>query len=451
MRRGDTTRHHRPPRRDARTAPEQAMYVRRRAAVAVGALLVLLACITGAVLGGAPRAAAGLCLAAAGVLIVCLLLLQARRDHLATLRYRERYVTADQPTARPAPPLPGPTGVPAPDAWPSESGRSPAFAPSAAPATAPAPVPDADGAPAADASDAAGPAGEPAARPASAAGRFPRPLGTSSEAHQQPWLLPPEPGPSGIAADSAKVGGLQVRAASIVGPGHRCEVPVEPRQDAYRIAVDQGHRHLVVAVADGMSDSPHSHLGASVATGALIRHLWAEAAGGPDDARAREWFVSAARQMAGAAHQRGVGPEAVRAAVLAAAVDLDAAADGTRWVRVWSIADVSAWIRAESSWRQVAGDVRSGYGRSELKEFLPHHPHPAGTSFRLAPGAVLTLATDGIGDALGHPDLGAWFAGRWARPPHISDFVDDVGFEARGEQDDRTAVVVWCPDRGGPR
>ncbi|MEU8796344.1 protein phosphatase 2C domain-containing protein [Spirillospora sp. NPDC048819] len=240
-----------------------------------------------------------------------------------------------------------------------------------------------------------------------------------------------------------------MRAASIVGPGHRCDEPAEPRQDAFRIAVDQSRRHLIVAIADGMSDSSHSHIGANVATTALVRHLWSDAAGGPAGTRAREWFVSAARQMAGAADQRGIGPEAVRAAVLAAAVDLDAATDGTRRVRVWSIADVGAWIREGSSWRQVAGDERSGFDRSRLSAFLPHHPHPACTTFQLAPGAVMALTTDGIGDALAHPDLGAWFAARWTRPPHISDFVDDVGFEAKGELDDRTAVVVWCPSRGG--
>ncbi|MFA1543436.1 protein phosphatase 2C domain-containing protein [Actinomadura monticuli] len=428
------------------------MYARRqRAAVAAAALLLLLAGTLGGLLGGLDRAAAGICLAIVTAPLICLLLLQARREDLAKVRHREeRHVSADQSTDRSTPALAAPCEAPAPDGPPAEPGKS--LARSAAIAAAPGPAPE--GPPAADAGEEPGAPGERTAPPAHAhrvAGSFPRPLGTSGAAHRRPWLLPPEPGPSGITADVAQVGGLQVRAASIVGPGHRCDEPVAPRQDAYRIAVDRSRRHLVVAIADGMSDSTHSHMGANVATAALVRHLWSEAAGAPADARVREWFVSAARQMVGAARQRGLDPEAVRAAVLAAAVDLDPAADGARRARVWSIADVGAWMRESSSWRQVAGEVRGGYDPSRLSTFLPHHPHPAGASFHLEPGAVLALTTDGIGDALEHMDLGAWFARRWARPPHVSDFVDDVGFEAKGELDDRTAVVVWCPDGGGPR
>ncbi|WP_143220925.1 protein phosphatase 2C domain-containing protein, partial [Actinomadura sp. CNU-125] len=285
-----------------------------------------------------------------------------------------------------------------------------------------------------------------------AAGRFPRPLGTSGKANALPWLLPPEPGPSGIAADAATVGELRVRAASLIGPGHRCEEPAAPRQDAYRLAVDRERRHLIVAVADGMTSSDHSHLGASVATMLLVQQVWAGGTDDADDAAAHAWFTEAARHMAGAADQRGLKHAQVRAAALVALIDIEPAADGCRRVRVWTIADVGAWLGKDRTWQQVAGDVRTGFDRSKLHSYLPHHPdHARGVSFRLEPGAVLALTTDGVGDALGRPDLGPWFADQWAEPPHISDFVDTVGFEAKGELDDRTAVVVWAPGPGADR
>lgn len=280
------------------------------------------------------------------------------------------------------------------------------------------------------------------------AGHFPRPVGTTARANLRPWYLPCEPGPSAISADSALVGGIQVRAASVVGPGHRCEEPATPRQDAYRLAVDSSGDHLIVAVADGMADSSHSHLGANVAVNALVQHLRAVTPG-PVHPHPQELFLSAAQQMIAAAEQRGLQPEAVRVAALAAIVEIAPNAEGIRQAWLASVADVSAWIRYEGGWRQVAGDAKRGMDGSRLKEFLPYHPRAVKSwSVGLGPDDVLALTTDGIGDVLGPGEIAAWFAGQWAAPPHISDFIDVVGFEAKGELDDRTAVVLWCSPSG---
>ncbi|MEV6495002.1 protein phosphatase 2C domain-containing protein, partial [Actinoplanes sp. NPDC051633] len=110
----------------------------------------------------------------------------------------------------------------------------------------------------------------PAARGirADAERRFPAPPRfdeRGSNAHAQPWLLPPHRSAPGIAADEAQVGDLSVRAASVVGPGHRCTEPVVARQDAYQLGRDRASRFLVVAVADGISASRHADRGATVA------------------------------------------------------------------------------------------------------------------------------------------------------------------------------------------
>jgi len=229
----------------------------------------------------------------------------------------------------------------------------------------------------------------------------------------------------------------------MVGPGHRCSIPAAPRQDAYRLAVDKSNRYLLIAIADGMSDSSHSHLGANIAANALVQRL--RQSDDPADASPQDLFVQAAQQMVATARQRGLSEDSVRAAALIAVIDIDPAPDGYRTVRFASLADVGAWVRAGRSWLQIAGDPKEGLDGGKLDKFLPFHPRDVRTSScRLGPKDVLALASDGIGDVLGLGAIGVWFADQWAEPPHISDFIDAVGFEAKGEQDDRTAVVLWC-------
>jgi serine/threonine protein phosphatase PrpC len=279
-------------------------------------------------------------------------------------------------------------------------------------------------------------------------GRFPQPAHTAARANEHPWHLPVEPGPAAIAADTALIGDLELRAASIAGPGHRCERG-RPRQDAYRLATDESGRYLIVAIADGMSDSSHSHLGANVATTAIVHHLRTILAQTTPESPATspaEWFVAASGQMIAAAGQRNLEPDMVRAAALVTIVEIVPHAAQTRRVWLASIADVSAWQRQDRSWRQVAGDIKHGMDSSRLSRFLPFHPRDVSWSCtNLRPNDVLALTTDGIGDVLAGGQIATWFADQWATPPHISDFIDTVGFEAKGELDDRTAVVLWCP------
>ncbi len=274
---------------------------------------------------------------------------------------------------------------------------------------------------------------------------FPSPLGGEPGAARLPWRLPDRPALAGIAADAVSVGGLTVRAASLVGPAHRCEEPAVPRQDAYRLGRDGRKLHLIVAVADGMSDSSHAHLGANVAVTALVGRIRADLdRDAPLDAAAI--FLDAARQMAGAAEQQGAAEHDVRAAALAAVIPVSPDEHGRRSVWLASLADVGGWVRQPDGWERLAGDEKAALDAGRLTEFLPFHPERAReTTVTLEPDTVLALTTDGVGDVLAAGDaLAPWFAERWQEPPHIAAFVQHVGFEAAGRLDDRTAVVVWC-------
>lgn len=263
-----------------------------------------------------------------------------------------------------------------------------------------------------------------------------------SQAAKLPWRLPDEPAPSGIAADAVTVGTLTVRAASIVGPGHRCEEPAQPRQDVYRLGRDQERRYLLVAVADGMSDSANSHQGASVAVTAMVERLREDLDKGVR-LDAPGVFLAASRRMAGWAEQRNVTEHDVRAVALAAVIPVESDDAGGRDLWLAWLADVGGWLRGPTGWKRLAGEEKREMDGA-VRDFLPFHADRTHSAVvRVERGAVLALTTDGMGDAF-DAGAGGWFAKRWAAPPHIGSFIADVGYEARARHDDRTAVVIWC-------
>jgi serine/threonine protein phosphatase PrpC len=268
-----------------------------------------------------------------------------------------------------------------------------------------------------------------------------------SRAFRAPWLLPETPAPHGLVADQTVLGGVVVRAASVVGPGHRGRGV--PRQDAYRMGRDRTGRHLVIAVADGMSDSRHSDVGAQVAVSALVNALRTALDSGAaiEELNHREMFLAAARQMYGVAEQRKWKADDVRAVAVAAVVPTVPHVSGVRQVWLGSIGDVSAWRLHQGVWDRLIGDEKPGYD-SSVAHFLPHDPgNVAFGRVELPRGSVLAVTTDGLADAFATgPDARRWFAERWARPPGIGAFLMDVGFEQAQMHDDRTAVVVWCAD-----
>jgi hypothetical protein len=274
-------------------------------------------------------------------------------------------------------------------------------------------------------------------------------LGGIPKAARYPWYLPIEPAQPGVAADQVRLGDLEVRAASVVGPDHRCEEPAVARQDAYRLGRDAKGAHLVVAVADGLSSAARSDVGATVAVRAGVDLVRRELDSGvvPEELDFVTVFKRIAGHVAGSARQLRCSVEEVLTALVIVIVpSTPNGPDGGRTVCTAAIADVSAWLREDSGWQRLAGVSKHGMDRNALKEFLPHYPESVVLrGSRVPAGATLAVVTDGIGDALTDlPDGADWFAQRWRQPTNLNSFLLDVSYEAPGYLDDRTAVVVWC-------
>jgi serine/threonine protein phosphatase PrpC len=276
-------------------------------------------------------------------------------------------------------------------------------------------------------------------------------FGPGSRAQRREWVLPPRVVQSGVACDAAWVGDLTIRAASVVGPGHRCEEPAGPRQDAYAVAVDPAGSYFVAAVADGVSSSRYSEVGAHEAAAAAARLILARLSeSGATGIDAREVYAHAAQQMSARAAAQYWDDADVCAALITAVVPATSDPGRRRLAHLAWVGDVSAWILREGHWACVAGDQKSD-GVLATNEVYNALPFGAGAveSVRvvLNPADVLVLVTDGVGDGLAAlPELRDYLASHWRAPIGISAFLDDVGYDAQRFLDDRTAVSIWVAD-----
>ena len=276
-------------------------------------------------------------------------------------------------------------------------------------------------------------------------------FGDGARAQGYPWLLPERTVQNGIAADEAAVGAFAVRAASVIGPGHRCGHPAEPRQDSYRLGRSRDSRHAIVAVADGLSSAAWSDAGATTASSQAVtllrEQLETVGFGGLD---VKELYGRIAESIAAHATGRGVDT-AHLATVLITAVLAEPDANGVARAWIAWLGDSSAWTLDPHVplWRFSAGESKdrtSAVVSNEVAGRLPDTPQLARDAYvTLAPGAALALVTDGIGDAWADPagNVNEYFANAWRSPVPATRFTADVGFDAPQCLDDRTAVVVW--------
>jgi hypothetical protein len=256
---------------------------------------------------------------------------------------------------------------------------------------------------------------------------------------------------NGIAADEATVGAFTLRAASVIGPGHRCQQPADPRQDSYRIGRSRDSRYAIVAVADGLSSAHVSDAGATTASSravTLVREQLDKV--GFHRLDAKDVYARIADSIAGQAAGRGVATSEL-ATVLITAVLQEPDADGAAEAWVAWLGDSSGWLLDPGNrrWRFTSGDAKSranAVASNEVRGHLPDTPNLVQDHYlRLLPDAALALVTDGIGDAWADPAgiVNDYFANAWRSPVPATRFVADVGFDAPQCLDDRTAVVVW--------
>lgn len=247
---------------------------------------------------------------------------------------------------------------------------------------------------------------------------------------------------------------LTVRGASTRGVLHRHNAT--PRQDDFAMHHLPDGR-VVMAVADGVSQAPQSHIGATTAARYAAQWLHTQMPANTSDTdwpaliKSTAWALTEQTQTLLGLPE----PDAVRAEQELASTLLCAVLEpvGPGWVRVHllGVGDSSAWVlpAGEELFVPVLGgkDAASAVAASTVSG-LPRVPAELTPSvLQIQRGDVLLMGTDGIGDPLGS-GLGAVghlvrTCVRGTRPPSLLEFARVVDFSRETFTDDRTLVAAW--------
>ena len=245
---------------------------------------------------------------------------------------------------------------------------------------------------------------------------------------------------------------VTVRGASLRGHFHRYNSA--PRQDDF--AVHQlADGRIVALVADGVSQSHQSHLGATAAVRAASR--WLETNASPVTENT-DWLAMMKDAAWALAEQARVtfkldnpDPEMAfkhMSTTLLCAV-IEVGQDGNLTAFIVCVGDSGAWILRNGEFASVLGGKSVGEGgiSSSAVVGLPQVPTSLDvTAVDVGPGDVLLLGTDGFGDPLGNGSGGVGNLFRellgGPRPPSLIEFAHGLDFSRETFDDDRTLIAV---------
>lgn len=284
--------------------------------------------------------------------------------------------------------------------------------------------------------------------------------------------LAPEPipaDPSGLnmtnrpdtVVDGWSTDAVTLRAVSSRGHSHRFQGA--PRQDDYSVLPIPGTEYVAIAVADGVSSAPHSHIGST--TAARYATAWLSQALAESDLADIDWDALVEHTCWSLLEQAkrllpGEDPLPEHVARLVATTLICCVVgpgpDGSLHGRGVSVGDCQIKVLTSTGFDDVTSIEKLGEGgiSSSAVHALPASAAAATPlEFAIWPDETLLIGSDGIWDALGSGDgeLGNMFRDLFSVPhPTLVEFARAVDFVKDSFDDDRTLVGVWPRPAGDP-
>ena len=269
--------------------------------------------------------------------------------------------------------------------------------------------------------------------------------------------------------DIGTSGALAIAAVSL--RGHKHKVDSKACQDAFslRVATSQsGEKFLIVVVCDGMSSAKYSHYGARRTSQLLARSL-AEIISFEESVVeqsirsrlpkafeiCRKILVPRSGNQYGAPDVPADGAVESDFYTTVTFMILPSAkqANGRVNVIVGSIGDSPVFaLRAQiGEWEEIGGLGTNADIVNPATSAFPAVIDARITTVVIDEQDVIIATSDGVGNFLnvrgGQTLLGSYLAQQWIRPVNLPTFINDVGFDLRSADDDRTVVAIW-PNRG---
>ncbi|MFD8420714.1 protein phosphatase 2C domain-containing protein [Streptomyces sp. NPDC059668] len=283
------------------------------------------------------------------------------------------------------------------------------------------------------------------------------PLGPNALSPAIPRRLPlGRDATSDSSVDGADLGPLVVRAASVRGDRARREG--EHRREAFLLRFVEEIRTptLLSAVAAGVphgrwsqsaADRACRNLAAQVARyGDALGHQLYRPAGSDDDLTGllRTALQGVAHSMRLVTRGEGPGGEPDDAAIGVALTGLFSRLGDSRHREhvAFGIGDGALMVLRDGVWSSA---FTPGGTAGERGLRLP----AAAQQVRCArlttrPGDLLALCSSSLAELLVRPEVGDWFAARWAgRQPYLTSFLSEVNVPVRSPGGDRTVVCLW--------
>jgi len=270
---------------------------------------------------------------------------------------------------------------------------------------------------------------------------------------------------SDVVCDIGTFGTVAIAAASL--RGHKHKVSGEPCQDAFSLRTTQslsGQKYVVAVLCDGMSSAKHSEYGARRTSQLLA---WSLAAMIEDQDVITEQQVKSVlpeifkyckQNLMPQEHNQfgaaGISPKEVVESdffttVTFMIVPASSVEGETLEAIVGSIGDSAVFVLNNSTtlWEEIATVDASSEILNPATSAFPATLDAKVSTISVSKADLVIATSDGVGNFINvrgnQTSLGTYLAKQWGKPVNLPTFINDVGFDLKSADDDRTVIAIW--------